>query len=146
MAQVVVTTLLGAEGVRPPVREPGPGTAPAPAVPAPARSCRDQAPDLPGEPARRPIGAVPRVPPRVRRGPFRRDVGGTAVWKGPDEPTLVVHGTADEVVDPAAGEHAAALIPGADLRRYDRTGHAPSPHRPERLADDPAGPVAGVAR
>ncbi|MDR6597013.1 alpha/beta fold hydrolase [Saccharothrix longispora] len=116
------------------------------AVPALARFCRDQAPGLPGEVVQRLLGTALRVPPRVRRELFRRDVDGSAVWKGLDRPTLVVHGTADEVVDPAAGEHAAALIPGADLRRYERTGHAPFLERPERFAADLAGFAAEVAR
>ncbi|MFD0199370.1 MULTISPECIES: alpha/beta fold hydrolase [Saccharothrix] len=116
------------------------------AVPAMARFCRDQASGLGGEVVQRLLGTALRVPPRVRREMFRRDVGSAAVLKSVDKPTLVVHGTADEVVDPAAGEYAAALIPGADLRRYDGTAHAPFLERPERFAADLAGFVAGVAR
>ncbi|GAB2996027.1 alpha/beta fold hydrolase [Saccharothrix stipae] len=119
---------------------------PAVAVPALAEFCRDQAPGLPGELVQRLLGTALRVPPRVRGEMFRRDVDSAAVLKAVDKPTLVVHGTADEVVDPAAGEYAAALIPGADLRRYDRTGHAPFLERPERFAADLAGFVAEVSR
>ncbi|QFZ24891.1 alpha/beta fold hydrolase [Saccharothrix syringae] len=119
---------------------------PAVAVPALAEFCRDQAPDLPGEVVQRLLGTALRVPPRVRRELFRRDVDGSVVLKGVDKPTLVVHGTADGVVDPTAGEHAAATIPGAELRRYDRTGHAPFLERPERFAADLAGFVAEVGR
>ncbi|WP_158846917.1 alpha/beta fold hydrolase [Saccharothrix deserti] len=116
------------------------------AVPALAEFWRDQAPALPGELVQRLIGTALRVPPRVRGEVFRRDVDSAAVLKAVDKPTLVVHGTADEVVDPAAGEYAAAMIPGADLRRYERTGHAPFLEQPERFAADLAGFVAEVSR
>ncbi|TQM82322.1 pimeloyl-ACP methyl ester carboxylesterase [Saccharothrix saharensis] len=116
------------------------------AVPALARFYRDQARGVAGDVVQRMLGTALRVPPRVRREMFRRDVDSAAVLKSVDKPTLVVHGTADEVVDPAAGEYAAALIPGADLRRYDGVAHAPFLERPERFAADLAGFVAGVSR
>ncbi|MGW4109444.1 alpha/beta fold hydrolase [Actinosynnema sp. NPDC004786] len=119
---------------------------PAVAVPALADFCRDQSPGLPGEVVQRLLGTALRVPPRVRRDLFRRDVDSAAVLKAVDKPTLVVHGTADEVVDPAAAEYAAALIPGADLRRYDGTAHSPFLERPERFAADLARFVAEVSR
>ncbi|MEU4740576.1 alpha/beta hydrolase [Actinosynnema sp. NPDC023658] len=119
---------------------------PAVAVPALTEFWCAQAAGLSGEQVQRLLGTALRVPPRVRREMFRRDVDSAVVLKAVDKPTLVVHGTADEVVDPAAGEYAAALIPGADLRRYDRTGHAPFLERPERFAADLAGFVAEVSR
>ncbi|MCC8244294.1 alpha/beta fold hydrolase [Saccharothrix luteola] len=119
---------------------------PAVAVPALTRFCRDQAPGLAGDVVQRMVGTALRVPPRVRRELFRRDVDSAVVLKAVDKPTLVVHGTADEVVDPAAGEYSAALIPGADLRRYDGTGHSPFLERPERFAADLGRFVAEVSR
>ena len=119
---------------------------PAVAVPALARFCQEQAPGLAGDVVQRMVGTALRVPPRVRRDMFRRDVDSSGVLRAVDKPTLVVHGTADEVVDPAAGEYAAALIPGADLRRYDGTAHSPFLERPERFAADLVGFVAGVSR
>ncbi|MBB5806368.1 pimeloyl-ACP methyl ester carboxylesterase [Saccharothrix ecbatanensis] len=119
---------------------------PAVAAPALTEFCRDQAPGLPGELVQRLLGTALRVPPRVRREMFERDVESAAVLKSVDKPTLVVHGTADEVVDPAAGEFAAAMIPGADLRRYERTAHSPFLEQPERFAADLAGFVAEVSR
>ncbi|MEV8442568.1 alpha/beta hydrolase [Actinosynnema sp. NPDC051121] len=119
---------------------------PAVAVPALAEFCLGQAPGLAGDVVQRMVGTALRVPPRVRRDLFRRDVDSAAVLKSVDKPTLVVHGTADEVVDPAAGEYAAALIPGADLRRYDGVAHSPFLEQPERFAADLSGFVAGVAR
>ena len=119
---------------------------PAVAVPALADFCRDQAPGLAGDVVQRMLGTALRVPPRVSRDLFSRDVDSAGVLKAVDKPTLVVHGTADEVVDPAAGEYAAALIPGADLRRYDETGHSPFLERPERFAADLGRFVAEVSR
>lgn len=119
---------------------------PAVAVPALTGFCRDQAPGLGGDVVQRMLGTALRVPPWVRRDMFRRDVDSAGVLKAVDKPTLVVHGTADEVVDPAAGEYAAALIPGADLRRYDGIGHAPFLERPECFAADLGRFVAEVSR
>ncbi|NUT46209.1 MAG: alpha/beta fold hydrolase [Saccharothrix sp.] len=116
------------------------------AVPALTRFWRAQASGLPGELVQRLLGTALRVPPRVRREMFRRDVGSAEVLAAVDKPTLVLHGAADEVVDPAAGDYAAALVPGARSRRYDGVGHAPFLERPERFADDLAGFVAEVSR
>ncbi|MFT7836260.1 alpha/beta hydrolase [Saccharothrix sp. BKS2] len=118
---------------------------PAVAVPALAGFFRGQA-DLPGGLVQRLLGTALRVPPGVRRDLFRRDVDSSTVLEGVDKPTLVVHGTADGVVDPSAGEHAAGTVPGAELRRYERTGHVPFLERPERFADDLLGFVAEVCR
>ncbi|WP_309109654.1 alpha/beta hydrolase [Saccharothrix sp.] len=91
------------------------------------------------------LGTALRVPARVRAALFRRDVGSAEVLRAVDKPTLVVHGTADEVVDPAAGAYAAATIPGAELRHYENTGHAPFLERPERFNADLAAFVAHTA-
>ncbi|GGP56915.1 alpha/beta fold hydrolase [Saccharothrix coeruleofusca] len=119
---------------------------PAVAVPALTRFITDQAPGLEGAVAQRMIGAALRVPPWVRRELFRRDVGSADVLRSVDRPTLVLHGTADQVVDPAAGEYAAALIPGARSHRYPDVGHAPFLERPERFTADLAAFAREVAR
>ncbi len=116
------------------------------AVPALLRFCAELAPGLPGDTVQRLLGTALRVPPRVRGELFRRDVGSLDVLKAVDRPTLVLHGTADEVVDPAAAEYAASTVPGAELRWYDGVGHAPFLERPERFAADLAGFVAEVGR
>ncbi|MEU7531372.1 alpha/beta hydrolase [Saccharothrix sp. NPDC042600] len=92
------------------------------------------------------LGTALRVPARVRGALFRRDVDSAEVLRAVDKPTLVVHGTADEVVDPAAGDYAAATIPGAELRHYENTGHAPFLEQPERFAADLTAFVARTAR
>ncbi|GDY29489.1 alpha/beta fold hydrolase [Gandjariella thermophila] len=88
---------------------------------------------LPGELVQRLLGAALRVPPRVRAALFRRDVASADVLAAVDVPTLVMHGRRDAVVDPAAGEYAAATIPGATLRWFDDAGHAPFLERPEEF-------------
>lgn len=52
-----------------------------------------------------------------------------------DVPTLVVHGTADEVVPVGNGKHIASLIPGARLELLDGVGHMFWWERPERTAE-----------
>ena len=65
------------------------------------------------------------VPPRVRAAMFQRDVDSADVLRSIDVPTLLVHGTADAVVDPRATEYAAGLVPGCQTRRYEGVGHMP---------------------
>ncbi|MEV0676617.1 alpha/beta hydrolase [Actinosynnema sp. NPDC050436] len=112
------------------------------AVPALLAFCAAQG--LPGADVQRLLGTALRVPARVRRELFRRDVGSAEVLAAVDRPTLVVHGTADRVVDPAAAEYASATVPGAEARWYDGVGHLPFRERPERFAADLAAFVAEV--
>lgn len=70
-----------------------------------------------------------RVPCQVRAALFARDVASAEVLAAIDVPTLVLHGTRDEVVLPAAAEYAAGLIPGATLTWFDRIGHLPFAER-----------------
>lgn len=46
-------------------------------------------------------------------------------------PTLLVHGTADPLMPLGAAEALAALIPGAQLARFDDCAHAPFMSRPD---------------
>jgi non-heme chloroperoxidase len=71
-----------------------------------------------------------RVPPRVRRALFRRDVRSAEVLAATTVPALVVHGTADEVVAPSAAEFAAGKIPDASLVWFEGVGHLPFAERP----------------
>lgn len=98
--------------------------------------CRAMAPVLPAGTVAKLTAAAASVSHRVRGELFRRDVGSADVLKAVDVPTLVVHGTQDEVVAPAAAEYSAALIPGAELSLYPDTAHAPFLERPERFTAD----------
>lgn len=50
-------------------------------------------------------------------------------------PTLVVHGTDDEVILPSGGQRLAELIPGAKLELWDDVGHLFYWEQPDRAAD-----------
>lgn len=87
----------------------------------------------PGEVIQRRLGEFLLVPPRVRRAMFRRSLGSVDVLTAVTVPTLVVHGTADAVVAPAAAEYAAGKIPGASLRWFQAVGHVPFAERPDEF-------------
>jgi pimeloyl-ACP methyl ester carboxylesterase len=53
-----------------------------------------------------------------------------------DVPTLVLHGTADPLVRPAAGKATARAIPGAEVRLIDGMGHDFPAALHERFADE----------
>ncbi|WP_035306868.1 alpha/beta fold hydrolase [Actinokineospora inagensis] len=103
---------------------------PAVAVPAVVSlTLRTTAEPVPGPLAQAWAGQTLRVSPAVRRALFRRDVGSADVLSAVSVPTLIVHGTEDAVVDPAAAEYAAGKIPGANVRWFPRVGHAPFAER-----------------
>lgn len=101
-----------------------------------AEFCRAMAPRLPAGTVGELTAAAVSAGPKVRGELFRRDVGSADVLTAVDVPTLVVHGTEDEVVAPAAAEYSAALIPGAKLSLYPDTAHAPFLERPEQFLAD----------
>jgi pimeloyl-ACP methyl ester carboxylesterase len=71
------------------------------------------------------LGASLSVPPSVRSALFRRDVGSADVLAGIDKPTLILHGSLDQVIDPTAAEYALGKIPGALVRWFPDGGHLP---------------------
>jgi pimeloyl-ACP methyl ester carboxylesterase len=96
------------------------------AVPAMVEFTRGMvAKPVPGAYAQALLGAGLAVPPAVRGALFRRDVGSADVLEAIDVPTLVMHGTADLVVDRSAGKYAAGKIPGASVRWFEGAGHLP---------------------
>lgn len=82
------------------------------------------------------LGASLSTPPRVRSALFRRAVSHDALLRTLDVPALVLHGTADAVVDVSAGEHAATLIPHARASYWEGCGHGPFVEDPERFAGE----------
>ncbi|WP_329052741.1 alpha/beta hydrolase [Amycolatopsis sp. NBC_01488] len=80
---------------------------------------------VPGAQVQALLGASLSVPPSVRAALFRRDLGSEEVLAAVDKPTLVVHGSLDRVIDPAAAEHTIGKIPGATGRWFLDGGHAP---------------------
>jgi non-heme chloroperoxidase len=96
------------------------------AVPALTGLCAAMASgEVPGALAQSLLGASLSVAPAVRAALFRRDVDSARVLAAVDVPALVVHGTADAVVAPSAGEYAAGKIAGAQLRWLPGVGHIP---------------------
>lgn len=61
-------------------------------------------------------------------------------------PTLVIHGSADTLIQPDGGRHTADLIPGAHYVELDGFGHDLPPSRWPLLADTVASFVAEVER
>lgn len=90
------------------------------------------------------FGASLSTPPRVRSALFRRAVGHDDLLRGLDVPVLVLHGTADTVVDVSAGEHAAALIPHATTSYWEGGGHGPFVEDPERFVAEVVGFLVDV--
>ena len=80
---------------------------------------------IPGPQVQALLGASLSVPPAVRAALFRRNLGSADVLAEIDKPVLLVHGTADRVIDPAAAEYALGKIPGAVVRWFADGGHAP---------------------
>ncbi|HEX6871041.1 MAG TPA: alpha/beta hydrolase [Micromonosporaceae bacterium] len=54
---------------------------------------------------------------------------------GIEIPALVVHGTADQIVPPAAGQWLAQNLPDATLLLLDGAGHVPTMTRPREVAE-----------
>lgn len=82
------------------------------------------------------FGASLSTPPRVRSALFRRAASHDDVLRALDVPALVLHGTADTVVDVSAGEHAAALIPHATASYWEGCGHGPFVEDPARFVGE----------
>lgn len=90
----------------------------------------------PGPWVQRALANSLRVPPSIRAALFHRDVDSAEVLAAIDVPTLLVHGTNDEVVDPSTTEYAAKLVPDAETHWYQEIGHMPFLERAERFNSD----------
>ncbi|MFT3770956.1 MAG: alpha/beta hydrolase [Minicystis sp.] len=86
------------------------------------------------------------IPPHVRRGLFARNETYDDDLRGLRCPALALHGALDEVILPAASEHAARLAPGARAVVYPDVGHMPFAERPRDFERDVADFAASVAR
>ena len=79
------------------------------------------------------LGTALATPPRVRAALFARETDHDELLAALSIPALIVHAGDDEVVDPSAGAHAAALIPGAHRPDWPTGGHAPFIADPDRF-------------
>lgn len=91
------------------------------------------------------IGTSLTVPPRIRSGLFGRSAANDDVFAGSGLPALLIHGTADQVVDISCAEHAATLMPDASVRFWDGGGHAPFLEDPVAFAEQVDEFVAAVS-
>lgn len=62
--------------------------------------------------------------------------------RGVDTPTVVIHGTADKLVDPSGGRRTAECIPGAELVLFDGMGH----DIPRQTTAEMAQAISGLVR
>ncbi|MGW6375240.1 alpha/beta fold hydrolase [Rhodococcus sp. NPDC055112] len=79
------------------------------------------------------FGASLSTPPRVRAALFTRAVGHDELLTGLTVPALILHGTADTVVDVSAARHAAELIPAATASYWEGCDHGPFVEDPQRF-------------
>lgn len=90
------------------------------------------------------LGTALATAPRVRAALFARETDHDDLLAGLAIPALIVHAGDDEVVDPSAGAHAAALIPGARRPDWPTGGHAPFVADPHRFVDQLTGFLADL--
>ncbi|MFE3293091.1 alpha/beta fold hydrolase [Rhodococcus sp. NPDC059234] len=90
------------------------------------------------------FGASLSTPPRVRAALFDRAVGHDDLLTTLEIPALVLHGTADTVVDVSAGRHAAELIPKATASYWEGCDHGPFVEDPQRFVAEVTGFVDGL--
>lgn len=89
-----------------------------------------------GERAQALLGASLATSPRVRAALFARECDHDATLAACTFPALVLHGTADTVVDVRAGQHAAGLLSGGQTSYWDGAGHAPFVTDPGRFVGE----------
>ncbi|MGU3291899.1 alpha/beta fold hydrolase [Williamsia sp. M5A3_1d] len=81
------------------------------------------------------FGASLATAPSARAGLFARTADNDPTLRALTIPVLIVHGTADAVVDVSAARHAADLVDGARVDLWDDAGHAPFVEDPDRFAE-----------
>ncbi|BAH49993.1 alpha/beta fold hydrolase [Rhodococcus opacus] len=82
------------------------------------------------------FGASLATPPHVRAALFSRSASHDDLLRSLDVPVLVLHGTADSVVDVSAGRHAADLIPQAWASFWEGCDHGPFVEDPDRFVKE----------
>ncbi|MEV0948015.1 alpha/beta hydrolase [Rhodococcus sp. NPDC049939] len=82
------------------------------------------------------LGASLSTPPRVRSALLDRAASYDDLLRSLDIPALVLHGTADSVVDVATGRHVVELIPKAQASFWEGCEHAPFVEDRERFVKE----------
>lgn len=90
------------------------------------------------------FGTAMMVPPAVRRALFGRELDNVAVFAGLNAPALIAHGRHDRIVRLSTAQEMAEVMPNAELKVYDDSGHAPFLEEAERFNQDLASFVRDV--
>ena len=106
---------------------------------SPACSTRTACATRPAVPG---TAATTRRAPPASSPPSWRRAAGRPTWRQLAVPTLVIHGTADKLVQPSGGERTAEVIPDAKLLVVEGMGHDLAPPLWPRLIDAVTGHAA----
>ena len=98
-----------------------------------------------GTAAQRIFGVSLATAQRVREALFARAGGHDDLLRALDIPALVLHGTADPVVDISAAQHAEQLIPGAKASYWEGAQHGLFIEDPARFVSEITAFVDGLA-
>ncbi|MFH5211045.1 alpha/beta fold hydrolase [Antrihabitans sp. NCIMB 15449] len=86
------------------------------------------------------------TPPRVREALFAREAGNDDLLRDLDVPALIVHGSADPVVEVSVAQHGAQLLRDVRVSIWEGTKHAPFVEDPARFVAEITTFVAGLDR
>ncbi|MCZ4079235.1 alpha/beta hydrolase [Rhodococcus sp. H36-A4] len=90
------------------------------------------------------FGLTLATPPRVRAALFDRTASHDDLLSSLEVPALVLHGTADTVVDVSSGRHAASLIPQVTESYWEGVDHGPFVTDPARFVAEVGAFIEGL--
>lgn len=97
-----------------------------------------------GAQAQQLFGLTLATPPRVRAALFDRTASHDDLLSSLEVPALVMHGTADTVVDVSSGRHAASLIPQVTESYWEGVDHGPFVTDPARFVAEVGAFIEGL--
>lgn len=97
-----------------------------------------------GAQAQQLFGLTLATPPRVRAALFNRTASHDDLLSSLGVPALVLHGTADTVVDVSSGRHAASLIPKVTESYWEGVDHGPFVTDPARFVAEVGAFIEGL--
>lgn len=97
-----------------------------------------------GAQAQQLFGLTLATPPRVRAALFDRTASHDDLLSSLEVPALVLHGTADTVVDVSSGRHAASLIPQVTESYWEGVDHGPFVTDPVRFVAEVGAFIEGL--
>lgn len=90
------------------------------------------------------FGSAMMVPPAVRRALLGRELDNADLFASVDAPAIIAHGRHDRIVRLGTAREMAEVMPNAELKVYDDSGHAPFLEEAERFNRDLAAFVRNV--